>query len=129
MAKRLLLGILEDLLGKYVDGLTTDNLQVGIWSGKLEFNNLELKRSSLDSLNLPVTISHGTLKQLKAIIPWTALDSKPVRIMLDGIYLQAAPVDISQLDIDVIKEELHSSKREKLNEAEKLLIDSSIGKI
>eukprot|EP01035_Chromulina_nebulosa_P019459 gene19459-25341_t len=89
MAKRLLLGLLVDVLGSYVEGLTEENLKVGVWSGKLQFTNLKLKKSALDNLNLPVTVSHGMLELLKIKVPWTSLDSKPVQVTIDGLYLQA----------------------------------------
>lgn len=89
MAKRLLLNVLVDVLGNYVEGLNPENLKVGVWSGKIELSDLQLKRSALDGLNLPISISHGSLKSLKLIIPWASLDSKPVQVIMDGVYLQA----------------------------------------
>ena len=122
MAKRLLLSILVDVLGKYVEGLTVENLKVGVWSGKIELNNLELKRTALDGLNLPITISHGILKHLKLIIPWTALESKPVKVIIDGLYLQAGPLNLSKLDVEEIKKSILANKRLKLQQAEDLII-------
>lgn len=70
MAKQLLLNILGDVLGNYVDGLSVENLKLGVWSGKIELHNLQLKRTALDGLNLPISVSHGSLKNLIVRIPW-----------------------------------------------------------
>lgn len=124
MAKRLLLSILDDILGNYVDGLTTENLKIGVWSGKIEFNNLDLKRNALDGLHLPISISHGTLSHLKVKIPWTHLETKPVKVTIDGVYLQAGPLDVSKLNPNDIKASVLLNKHNKLVEAENLLVSS-----
>ena len=49
MAKNLLLAVLLDKLGEYVDAdsLASDNLKLGVFSGKLELANLRLNRHAL----------------------------------------------------------------------------------
>ena len=49
MAKNLLLGVLLDKLGEYVDAdsLAAENLRLGVFAGKLELNNLRLNRHAL----------------------------------------------------------------------------------
>ena len=59
MAKRLLLNFLLDYIGEYVDGLSRDNLKMGVWSGEIEFHNLTLKPSALAHFNFPVNIEMG----------------------------------------------------------------------
>jgi Vacuolar sorting-associated protein 13, N-terminal/N-terminal region of Chorein or VPS13 len=118
MAKRLLLNILVDVLDDYVEGLSIENLKLGVLSGKIELNNLQLKRTGLDKLNLPISITHGSLKQLKLKVPWTALESKPVRVIIDGVYLQAGPLDVSSLSPEQLRKMASDAKRQKLKAAE-----------
>lgn len=118
MAKRLLLNILVDVLDDYVEGLSIENLKLGVLSGKIELNNLQLKRTGLDKLNLPISITHGSLKQLKLKVPWTALESKPVRVIIDGVYLQAGPLDVSSLSPEQLRKMAFDAKRQKLKAAE-----------
>jgi hypothetical protein len=73
MAKNLILHILTDLIGEYVEGLNTENLQMAVFSGQIEFNNLSLKAGALNKFDLPVTITKGSLKSLHVEIPWTNL--------------------------------------------------------
>ena len=49
MAKNLLLGVLLDKLGEYVDAdsLASENLRLGVFAGKLELSNLRLNRHAL----------------------------------------------------------------------------------
>jgi vacuolar protein sorting-associated protein 13A/C len=53
--------LLSKYLGDYVDGLSTDNLSLGIFSGEVVLENLALKRSALAGLHLPVTVKAGYL--------------------------------------------------------------------
>jgi vacuolar protein sorting-associated protein 13A/C len=121
MAKSLLLNVLVDTLGNYVEGLSKENLKLGVWSGKIELFNLKLKNSALDNLNLPIQVSRGSLKKLKLKIPWTQLESKPVRVIIDGVYLQAGPLDLFHSSAEDIRKTLHASKLQRLKET-----DSSI---
>jgi hypothetical protein len=122
MAKRLLLSVLVDVLGNYVEGLTVENLKLGVWSGKIELNNMKLKENALDALNLPISITHGSLCHISVKIPWTALESKPVKIEIDGVYLQAGPLDLSKLSPDQIRKSILLNKRAKLQEAEDFIL-------
>ena len=56
MAKRLLLNILVDVLDDYVEGLSIENLKLGVLSGKIELNNLLLKRTALDNANRQIQL-------------------------------------------------------------------------
>ena len=77
-----------------------------------------MKKSALEALNLPIRIVEGHLKTLKVIVPWAHLESKPVRILIDGIYLLASPLDLSTTDPEVIKKMNRESKRNKLDALE-----------
>ena len=121
MAKRLLLSILVDSLGQYVEGLKEENLKLGVWSGKVELSNLALKKSALRDLNLPITVRHGVLKLLSLSVPWTSLDSKPVQVQIDGLLLQAEPrdVDMVTMDKDAIRRSIENARRRILESCEK----------
>jgi len=121
MAKRLLLSVLTSVLGEYVNGLTEENLKLGVWSGKISLHNLELNRNMLDKLNLPVDILQGSLKSLEIVIPWATLDSAPVQLFLDGISLLVSPLDVSSFDVEEVKTRLAANKQYKLQQSDKLL--------
>ena len=117
MAKKLLLDVLVNVLGNYVEGLSPENLRVGVWSGKVELRNLKLKSTALDTLNLPIKISHGALKFLRLKVPWSHLESKPVRVVIDGVYLQCGPLDVSSLTVEELRARVLVGKRERLKAA------------
>ena len=123
MAKSLLLNILVDVLGNYVEGLSRENLKVAVWSGTIDLYNLKLKATALDKLNLPIRVERGYLKKLHLKIPWASLESKPVIAELDGIYLQAGPIDLSKLSAEDSQRMITASKQKKLDEAERDILN------
>jgi hypothetical protein len=122
MAKSLLLNILVETLGNYVEGLSKDNLKVAVWSGTIDFKNLQLKSSALDALNLPIKVERGSLKKLHLKVPWASLESKPVIVEIDGIYLQAGPLDISNLTPEEARRSIAAAQSIKLKEVENAIM-------
>lgn len=54
--------ILSRYLGKYIDGLQKENLNVSIGDGDLVLENLKLKEEALDDLELPIQVCGGKYK-------------------------------------------------------------------
>ena len=125
MAKNLLLNVLVDVLGKFVDGLAVENLKVGVFSGKIELQNLKLKTSALEELDLPVTVTNGSLKHLNLKIPWTSLESKPVRMEIDGLLLQLGPFDIQKANAEQLKKAILNAKHAALLKIEDSILQSA----
>lgn len=128
MAKHLLLNVLEEFLGKFVDGLAGENLKIGVFSGKIEFKNLKLKTSALEDINidLPVSISKGSLRMLRLIIPWTSLESKPVKILIDGLLLQLKPFDVNKVNQEIIKKSILNAKHKALLHIEETILKNLV---
>lgn len=122
MAKSLLLNILVDILGNYVEDLTKDNLKLAVWSGTIELFNLKLKSTALDKLNLPVKVLRGSLKKLQLKIPWTNLESKPVSVIMDGMFLETGPVDLSEISAKDAKRMVSKSRQKKMEKAERAIM-------
>jgi vacuolar protein sorting-associated protein 13A/C len=123
MAKSLLLNVLVDVLGNYVEGLSRENLKVAVWSGTIDLSNLKLKGTALDNLNLPIKVERGYLKKLHLKIPWASLESKPVVVELDGVYLQAGPLDMANLGPEEAQHMIAASNNKKLDEAESSIMN------
>ena len=119
MAKALLLNALVDILGDFVEGLTAENLKVGVFSGKIVLKNLQLNREGIEKLNLPLTVVKGYLELLEIKIPWTHLESQPVRINIDGVYLLVSPLDKSKYNTIEEEQKFIKKKQNELVRAEK----------
>jgi hypothetical protein len=87
MAKQVLLNFLIQHLGNFVDGLSKENLRLGIFSGNLELRNLTLKADVFDSLNLPIRLVYGVIKSINIKIPWANLGKNPVVVNISNVLL------------------------------------------
>ncbi|XP_050293548.1 intermembrane lipid transfer protein VPS13C-like [Anthonomus grandis grandis] len=94
--------ILNQLLGKYVQDLDTENLNVGIFSGTVQLTDLKLKPEALYELNLPIEVKIGTIGKIQIQIPWNALWNQSVVVNIDDIHIIANPV-VSNQEFDAEK--------------------------
>eukprot|EP00979_Chaetoceros_neogracilis_P000362 scaffold86_cov169-Chaetoceros_neogracile.AAC.5 len=89
MAKSAILSVLEDTIGRYVQGLDAKSLNVAVWAGKIELQSLqldvlavnrELARQAAEAPNLaiPFRIVDGSFESLRVDVPWARITSKPV---------------------------------------------------
>ena len=119
MLEGVLASVLNRFLSAYVDNLSTNQLNVGIWNGDVKLKNLRLKRSALDKLRLPIDVKEGYLGQLTLFIPWSNLKGKPVRVLIENVSLLASPRGAS-VEVDEAEEEerLQNQKQAKLEQAE-----------
>jgi vacuolar protein sorting-associated protein 13A/C len=46
--------ILQKVLGEYLDGFNSSNLNIGIWSGEVVIQNVRLKKPALLKFGLPI---------------------------------------------------------------------------
>ena len=83
--------------------------------------SLRLKTSALDKFRLPIDVKEGYLGDLTLSIPWSNLKGKPVRVLVENVFLLAQPKAASA-DINEEEEEARAqaAKQEKLANAELL---------
>lgn len=129
--------VLKSYLSRWLS-VTESHLQVlslGVWSGRLHFEQLHMLSSVLDELQLPlglgVKLKKGMIGSLQINCNWARLTTQPVEIVLRDVYLLGeidpsrltdptrAAEEIEQLiDPDVIRTYLHSQKQKIIEAAE-----------
>ncbi|GAA6006460.1 hypothetical protein JCM10207_004941 [Rhodosporidiobolus poonsookiae] len=120
-------GVLNRFLNAYVDNLNSNQLNVGIWSGDVKLRNLRLKKEALDKFRLPVDVIEGYLGELTLSIPWSNLAGKPVRVLVENVYLLAVPTDSSKATPEEDAARAQAAKLEKLENAELLTTHPTSG--
>ncbi|KAL7273138.1 Vacuolar protein sorting-associated protein 13 [Rhizina undulata] len=120
MLEGLIATLMNRFLGMYIKNFDSTQLNVGIWSGDVKLRNLELKKEALDQLKLPLNISEGHLGQLTLQIPWSNLKNKPVKVLIEDVYLLANPKSDQEYDDEEEERRLQVLKQEKLQNAELL---------
>ena len=82
-------GLIEQLilayLGDYIENLDRDKLSLGIWSGKLILENIQIRNKAISELKLPFKLSLGRIDKLTLCIDWKSNFSTPTEIIIEGI--------------------------------------------
>ncbi|XP_041977291.1 vacuolar protein sorting-associated protein 13D [Aricia agestis] len=110
MLEGLVAWVLNNYLGKYVENLNTDQLSVALLSGKVELENLPLKKDALRHLGLPVEIRAGFIGKVQLHVPVRQIRSAPWIIAIEKLYLVAAPVNLDEWDSAVEATYAHERK-------------------
>lgn len=96
--------ILDSVLGKYVEGIDSQNIKLSIWNGDFSIENVSLKKDALEDANLPVNLVHSHIGRVWASLPWKNISSKPVEMELDDIYVVVSPKskeDLMKIALDL----------------------------
>ncbi|SCU96025.1 LAMI_0F04874g1_1 [Lachancea mirantina] len=120
MLESLAAGLLNRVLGAYVENFDSTQLNVGIWSGDVKLRNLKLRKESLDALDLPIDVKYGYLGELTLAVPWKSLKNRPVKILIDGVHLLCGPRDEEGEDEKDDEERELRFKLRKLEEIEEI---------
>lgn len=115
MFESLVANLLNRFLGAYIEDFDPKQLNIGIWSGDVKLKNLRLKRESLDKFRLPINVKFGHLGELTLQIPWSNLKGKPVKVIIEDVYLLASPIVLNEFDLQEETQREIQVKREKLN--------------
>ncbi|XP_045785521.1 vacuolar protein sorting-associated protein 13D isoform X1 [Maniola jurtina] len=110
MLEGLVAWVLNNYLGKYVENLNTDQLSVALLSGKVELENLPLKKDALRHLGLPIEVKAGFIGKVQLQVPVRQIRSAPWLIAIEKLYLVAAPVNLDEWDSGVEASIAHERK-------------------
>lgn len=103
--------VLDVLLGEYIENLNQRQLELDVLNGHLLLQNLAIKPSALQKLQLPVLVKAGIIGKVELRIPWSKLSTEPTKLKLDNLLLLVGPQ--SEADWDHA-EETREMKRKQL---------------
>ena len=83
--------ILLNNFGQFITGLDKNNLHLGVWSGNVVIENVNLKPDVIDMLEIPIKLKFSTIGRLQLQVPWSKLSSSPVEITLEKILIIVSP--------------------------------------
>lgn len=92
MLEGILEGFLMRYLSKYLNGINSKNLSLGIWSGLVSIENISINQKAIDIMGLPIKLSFSHIKKLTIKIPWKTILMTSAEITLEGLYIVMAPV-------------------------------------
>ena len=92
MIESLLTSLFNAHLGPYVENLDGSQLRLKLFSGKLSLTNVTVRPDALARLlDLPLRVVAGTIGSITVELPLRSLRSKPIVLLLDEVYILAAP--------------------------------------
>ena len=90
--------VLDVLLGEYIENLDQRQLELDVLNGHLLLQNLAIKQSALQKLQLPVLVKAGLIGKVELRIPWSKLASEPTKLKLDNLLLLVGPQSEAEWD-------------------------------
>ncbi|KAK6631305.1 hypothetical protein RUM44_005831 [Polyplax serrata] len=101
--------LLNRFLNQYVENLDTSQLKIGIWGGDVVLNDLKIKTTLFDDLNLPARVKWGKLGKLAMKIPWKNLYGSQVVVDIEELLVVLIPSN--EFKYDAVKEEKWSNEK------------------
>ena len=93
--------LIKKFLGDFVE--TELNVNVSVFSGKAELQNVNLKPDIFKKNGLPLELIYGKIGELKLEVPYANLGSKPVIAKLNDLQIVVRPItDQAQWDMKSI---------------------------
>lgn len=90
------------------------DLELAVWNGKILLHNMKVKPDEI-SRRLGVDVHRASVQRLEVHIPWTALLAAPIKVTIDGLYVQVGPESFTEKDLDdAVREQTLRQKRENL---------------
>lgn len=91
MFESLLEQILQKFLGQFVQGLNSQNLKLGVWSGNVVIENVSIKPEVLEMFEIPIALKFSSIGKLSLQVPWSSLSSSPVEVVLEKVFIIIGP--------------------------------------
>ncbi|XP_014251025.1 vacuolar protein sorting-associated protein 13A-like isoform X2 [Cimex lectularius] len=113
MFERVVATLLHRYLGKYIQDLDTENLNVGIFGGQVQLTDLKIKPDALYELDLPIEVKVGAIGRINIKIPWGCFSKESVVIEMEEVHIIAAPITDREYDPEKEKRLMRASKRRK----------------
>jgi hypothetical protein len=81
--------LLTKRLGKWIH-VTRDQLNVSGWQGEMVLEQVCIRADALRSLSLPLRVRSGHAARIRVRIPWHALRSEPMVVVVENLTLHVA---------------------------------------
>jgi hypothetical protein len=117
--KKFFKGLIVDALGTYVEDFTEEDIQIDNWNGVVIKEDCIIKKSALQSImrsavGAPVQVQTGFVRNIRIVVPWNQILSKPVEIYLDDVHAICDTPD--HFDKEFAQKTYHKAKMQKFED-------------
>ena len=71
MFEKILENILKSYLGNFINGIDSNNLSLGVFSGNIIIENVSIKPEILKMLEFPIKLINSNIGKLSITVPWS----------------------------------------------------------
>ncbi|XP_012058655.1 PREDICTED: vacuolar protein sorting-associated protein 13C [Atta cephalotes] len=111
--------LLNKVIGEYIENLDYSQLKVSLWGGDLVLNDLLIKESALDVLDLPVRLEYGRLGKLILKIPFKDMWNGQIDAIVEELFILVVPTSQVSYNEDKETKTQLEAKRAELARVEK----------
>ena len=79
--------ILNRTLNSFIDDLTSDQLNISLFSGVVNLENVSVKKTVLDNFPMLFRLEYGTIGRIYVDVPMTSIGSSPVVVEVSDVYV------------------------------------------
>ncbi|EAY14526.1 hypothetical protein TVAG_388580 [Trichomonas vaginalis G3] len=113
--------IIKKYLNDYIEDVSKNQLDMKIWKGDANFQDLILKKTALTNNGIPLTVTKGLLSKIHVTFPWKNLARDPTIINISDVYILVTPdaETVIKNDLQAANEAFHigtSEDEKKANE-------------
>lgn len=87
--KTIVTSFLTSIFDEYINPIQGYQLDVALWQGNAQLQNVTIKPTALSTHDFPFTVTSGTIKLIKLHFPWSSMNSMPCEIQIEGINIVA----------------------------------------
>ncbi|XP_018341629.1 PREDICTED: vacuolar protein sorting-associated protein 13C isoform X1 [Trachymyrmex septentrionalis] len=111
--------LLNKVIGEYIENLDYTQLKISLWGGDLVLNDLLIKESALDVLDLPVRLEYGRLGKLILKIPFKDMWNGQIDAIVEELFILVVPTSQVSYNEDKETKVQLEAKRAELARVEK----------
>ncbi|VDO09314.1 unnamed protein product [Rodentolepis nana] len=112
--------LLNRYLGSYLETLSASQLSLGLLSGNVSLENVDVRATAFDDFQIPIRVIQGHIRKLKLKIPYKNLYTEPVVAELEGLYILAVPRAAAVYDENKERQYRREAKRRTLQSIDEL---------
>lgn len=118
---RAVLHYINKYLSDYLENISSDQLEVSLFSGKISMENVRVKSHVLQLIGLPFDLKFAKLGKINISYYFSSILSKPITIEISEILAFISPVESTKWSQSSLKDLLIKAKQMSLDQFENLL--------
>jgi len=108
--------VLNRVLGNFIENLEKDQLKVSFFSGTINLENLQVKRTLFDAMPLPFKLHYGKVGKIHIKVPVMNIFNSPLIVEISDVFVFVKPKHFEEWKESV---EVEAFQRSTLNSLQK----------